>query len=340
MEEVTVTVPSDSLHNDNNDHCLGAQCSCSIYVDFEILDSSLIVMYILFFIAGLVENALVLWINWKIKKTKKESYFYVFNLAVADMGAVLTIPFRLMEISHSYEWFWGSFLCKLDAFLYCVNLYSSTFFLTYMTIERYLSLRYPDQALGSRDRRIRWMVCVCLWTLAVVLSIPHYLLYDVFESWHTFCFIDSITSWNIANFFVTICGFVIPFPIIIVSNIFTTKASKASHNTESIRLSKLISVYIIVFMLCWSPFYITTFISAVDWSTNCNMETVISLLHELGKCFTFSHCVVNPIFYNFMQKHFMYHLETNVVKFLPKKYVKEVDNVSISSDTKQIVVIS
>ncbi|XP_069761018.1 G-protein coupled receptor 182-like [Narcine bancroftii] len=332
MEDSTVTTPGSTLHND--DSCINLR-----FLNFTALHISEFCLYLLFFAVGLVENTLVLWINWQMKKAKKESNLYIFNLALADMGVILDIPFRMIEIWFNFEWSWGTFLCKLDAFLYDVNLYSNIFFLTCLSADRFFSLRYPTQAQGSRDRRVRRLVCGCMWTLAVLLSIPSYIYNNILGSEYQICMIDNLVAWYVESSVMLLSGFVIPVPIILVSNSFTIKAAKAINNKEGTKTCKLVYAYTIVFLICWSPFFLFTFLSLFDWSTDCIIFQMY-FFHSLAECLAFSHCIMNPILYNFMHKDFRYHLATSVVKFLPKIDDKEDDNISISSETRHIVLIS
>ncbi|XP_032871695.1 G-protein coupled receptor 182 [Amblyraja radiata] len=338
MADSTVTSPSSS--NTTTKDCSAPLCQCVYYMSGEAMMYITLVLYLLIFVVGLVENILVLWINWQMKKAKKESNLYIFNLAISDMIAVLIIPLRIIEILLHYRWIWGSFLCKLDGFLYCLNLYCNVFFLLSSSVDRYFSLRYPAQAQGSRDRRIRRLICVSVWTLAMVLSIPNYLFHQLYGYYDNYCFLDSRRSWYIQSSLTLIFGFVIPFPIIIVSNIITAKAAKASGNKEIIRTCKLIYGYIITFLICWSPYYFLLLAELMDWDQNCYMLYALYFFYDFTVCLTCTHCIINPILFNFMYKDFRYHFATSIVKFLPKKYAKEDDDVSISSDTRHIVVIS
>ncbi|XP_078287684.1 G-protein coupled receptor 182-like [Rhinoraja longicauda] len=338
MEDSTVTSPSSS--NTTTIDCSPPYCRCVFHMDTDAMMKITIGLYLLIFVVGLVENILVLWINWQMKKAKKESNFYIFNLAISDMSAVLTIPFRITEISLNYQWIWGPFLCKLDGFLYSLNLYSSIFFLVSSSVDRYFSLRYPAQAQGSRDRRIRRLICVSAWSLAMVLSIPSYLYHKSYGFYYNYCFLDGLWHWQVQSSLILVFGFVIPFPIMIVSNIFTAKAAKASGNKESIRTCKLIYVYIIIFFICWSPYYLLTLSAFMNFEHNCVIMYTVYFFYDFTTCLTCTHCIINPILFNFMHKDFRYHFATSIVKFLPKKYAKEDDDVSISSDTRHIVVIS
>ncbi|XP_067880673.1 G-protein coupled receptor 182-like [Heterodontus francisci] len=331
---------NSSLHANDSDECFGDFCYCWLSLNFKALDMSTFFFYLFFLLVGLIENIIVIWINWQMKKSRKESNLYIFNMAVADMCAVLFIPFRMTETIYNYHWMWGSFLCKLDSFFYAVNLYSSIFFLACFSVDGYVTLRYPFQAQGSRERRIRRMVCVCVWTVAILISIPQFVYSEIFGTVYIYCFADSMLSLNVTNSLTLLFGFIIPLPIIIVSNVFTARAVKDSSNVESIRTRKIIYVYIIVFLLCWAPYYIFLFLSLIDMFLSCIMIQLVYFLYDLMECLTFSHCIINPILYNFIHKDFRYHLAANVVKYMPKQYVKEDDDVSISSDTRHIVVIT
>uniref|UniRef100_UPI00398F3EEC G-protein coupled receptor 182-like n=1 Tax=Pristiophorus japonicus TaxID=55135 RepID=UPI00398F3EEC len=339
MEDSAVPTPNSSLYANASMGCQGDSCSCLIELNYRALDNATFIFYLFFLIVGLIENIIVIWINWRMKESKKESNLYIFNMAIADMGAILFIPLRMTETIYNYRWIWGSFMCKFDSFFYFVNLYSSIFFLACFSVDKYFSLGYPSQAQGSRERQIRRMVCVCVWTVAVILSIPDFIYNRLFGTVYRFCFFDSIVSAYVLDSFSLLFGFVIPLPVIVVSNVFTARAVKDSSDTQSRGTCKIIYAYIIVFLLCWSPFYIILFLYLIDQWLSCFMTSLVYFFYDLAECLTFSHCIINPILFNFMHKDFRHHLATNVVKYTSKQHVEESDDVSISSDTRQIVVI-
>ncbi|XP_048474851.1 G-protein coupled receptor 182-like [Rhincodon typus] len=335
-----MATPNDSLHVNNSDECYGYSCRCWISLDYKALDMSMFFFYLFILLVGLIENIIVIWINWRMEGSRKESNLYIFNMAIADMCAVLFIPLRMAETFYNYHWIWGDFLCKFDSFIYFVTLYSSIFFLTCFSVDRYISLRYPFQAQGSRDRQIRRMVCVCMWTVAVLLSIPQFVHSEIFEVVYIYCYLSHMLSLYVTSSLTLILGFIIPLPIIILSNIFTARAVKNSSNTESIKTSKIIYGYIIAFLLCWLPFYVIVFLSLLDTFLDCVVHQLVYFLYDMVECLSFSHCIINPILYNFIHKDFRDHLTASIVKYMPKRYVKEDDDISISSDTRHIVVIT
>ncbi|XP_067832601.1 G-protein coupled receptor 182-like [Heptranchias perlo] len=335
-----MATPNSSLRGNDSDDCYGVMCNCWLSLDYMALDMATFIFYIIFLVVGLIENIIVIWINWRMKESKKESNLYVFNMAVADMGALLFVPFRMIEALYNYHWIWGNFMCKFLSFFYFVNLYSSIFFLACLSVDGYVSLRYPFQAQGSRDRQIRRMVCVCVWAVALLLSLPEFVYTELHGSVYLYCYADGMLTWYVINTVTLVFGFIIPLPVIVVSNVFTARAVKASSNAESRRTCKITYAYIIVFLLCWSPFYTLLFLSLIDELFHCVVIQLLYFFYDFVECLTFSHCIINPILYNFMHKDFRCHLAANVVKYMPKQYVKQDDDVSISSDTKHIVVIT
>ncbi|XP_078057223.1 G-protein coupled receptor 182-like [Mustelus asterias] len=335
-----MATPNNSFHTNDSYECHGDHCFCWVPLNYKALDISTFFFYLFFFLVGLIENIIVIWINWQMRESRKESNLYIFNMAIADVCAVLFMPLRMTETFYNYHWILGNFLCKFDAFFYFVTLYSSIFFLACFSVDGYVSLRYPVQAQGSRDQQIRRMVCVCVWTMAMLLSIPQFIYSETLGTVYIYCLSENLLFLYITESLTLLFGFIIPLPIIIVSNVFTARAVKDSSNAESIRTRKIIYAYIIVFLLCWSPFYIIVLLSLCDMLLNCVAFQVVYYLYDFVDCLTFSHCIINPILYNFIHKEFRYHLTANVVKYMPKRYVKEDDNVSISSDTRHIVVIT
>ncbi|XP_069506026.1 N-formyl peptide receptor 3-like isoform X2 [Ambystoma mexicanum] len=129
-----------------------------------------VILAIVTCVIGILGNAVVIWLTAvKMKKVKSNMWF--LNLAVADFGFLLCLPPWLVSLFLEH-WPFGTFLCKTHHFAFTVNMYASIFILTGLSIDRCLSIVLPLWHRKHVSRRFYLCVCLALWTVTVLLSVP------------------------------------------------------------------------------------------------------------------------------------------------------------------------
>lgn len=79
------------------------------------------------------------------------SLIYMVNLASTDLMYGLSLPFLVASYVLRDSWVFGDFMCRLVRFLFYFNLYCSIFFLTCISVHRYVGVR----AVGPGSVRLR-----------------------------------------------------------------------------------------------------------------------------------------------------------------------------------------
>lgn len=95
-------------------------------------------LYSLVFLFGLLGNSVVVFGLFKYKRLKSMTDVYLLNLAISDLLFVLSLPFWGYYAAD--QWVFGLGLCKLISWIYLVGFYSGIFFITLMSIDRYLAI--------------------------------------------------------------------------------------------------------------------------------------------------------------------------------------------------------
>ncbi|XP_062332328.1 type-2 angiotensin II receptor-like [Osmerus eperlanus] len=103
---------------------------------------------------------------------------FMLNLCVSDLLFLLSLPLWAVYYSLGYHWPFGWLACKLCGGLLSLNLYASIFFITCMSVDRYLAIVRPLHAQGTRDPRRAQRACVLVWVLAFASSAPTLVLRD------------------------------------------------------------------------------------------------------------------------------------------------------------------
>ncbi|NXL40597.1 GPR25 protein, partial [Glaucidium brasilianum] len=99
------------------------------------------ILYSFIFLLGLVGNLFVIVLMGKKSRGKRTVDTFVLNLAVADVIFVCTLPFWVVAGAQGNRWLLGEGLCKVSSYVIAVNRCSSIFFLTALSVERYLVIR-------------------------------------------------------------------------------------------------------------------------------------------------------------------------------------------------------
>lgn len=78
----------------------------------------------------------------KLRVKATPNAILLFNLIISDLSFLTFLPFKVTEIFQG-QWTMPSFLCPLTGLFYFSTIYSSTLFLTAVSVERYLGVAYP-----------------------------------------------------------------------------------------------------------------------------------------------------------------------------------------------------
>ncbi|XP_037063975.1 chemokine XC receptor 1 isoform X3 [Peromyscus leucopus] len=145
---------------------------------------STIVLYSLVFLLSLVGNSLVFWVLVKYENLESLTNIFILNLCLSDLMFSCLLP--VWASAQHWGWLLGDFLCKVLNLIFSISLYSSIFFLTIMTIHRYLSVVSPVSTLGIHTLRCRVLVTIFVWAASILSSIPdaifHKILRTLFRS--------------------------------------------------------------------------------------------------------------------------------------------------------------
>nr|XP_033802331.1 atypical chemokine receptor 3 [Geotrypetes seraphini]XP_033802332.1 atypical chemokine receptor 3 [Geotrypetes seraphini]XP_033802333.1 atypical chemokine receptor 3 [Geotrypetes seraphini]XP_033802334.1 atypical chemokine receptor 3 [Geotrypetes seraphini] len=341
---------------DFNVTCTSEDCiilesiSCPNMLNKTILTYTLAIFYIFIFVIGLLANSMVIWLSLQTKITGYETHLYIFNLAIADLCVVLTLPFWVVSMIQYNQWTMGEFICKITHFIFSINLFSSIFFLTCMSVDRYLSVIFFPASSTCKRKIVRQLICFFVWLLAFSVSIPDtYFLKTIFlpSTNETVCRPmypeDTFKEWMIGMELVSVAlGFIIPFPIITVFYCLLAKTISASNDQERNVSSKIIFSYVIVFLVCWLPYHgvvLLDIFSALFMSFSCHMESFLYVALHITQCFSLIHCCINPILYSFINRNYRYELmKAFIFKYSAKTGLTKLIDASKVSETEYTVV--
>ncbi|NXP29427.1 CCR8 protein, partial [Scytalopus superciliaris] len=273
------------------------------------------VMYSLLFVTGLVGNALVIWVLAVSKRIKTMTDVYLLNLAISDLLFVFSLPF-LVWYSIMSQWTFGNATCKIISSSYFIGFYSSVFFITIMSIDRYLAIVQSIYALKVRTAAHGIITSLALWVIAILASMPDLIFFqEVNDNNQIKCiphYPDGNNGWKtFSNFEVNILGWLIPVGVLIFCYHSILKNLQKCHTQNKYKAIKLVFVVVIVFFLFWTPINIVLFLDSLRNMyiiDDCQTSQRLDLALELSEALSFIHCCLNPVIYVFVGEKFKKHL--------------------------------
>uniref|UniRef100_A0A4W5PRS9 C-C motif chemokine receptor 8 n=1 Tax=Hucho hucho TaxID=62062 RepID=A0A4W5PRS9_9TELE len=257
--------------------------------------SFLPVLYSLFFILGFLGNVLVLWVILLGVRLRSMTDVCLLNLALADLLLVYSLPFLAHHARH--QWVFGDVMCKVVLSVYHIGFYSGIFFITLMSVDRYLAIVHALYAMRARTRKYGAIAAVMIWLagfLALFLKVEKH---NKKVNCHS---VYDGHAWGIFAFFkINTLGQLIPLVIMgfCYTQIVRRLLSAPSSKKQAIRLFLIV---VVVFFFCWTPYNITSFFKALDKAIRLTLQTTEAM--------AYSHSCLNPIIYVFVGQKFIRHL--------------------------------
>uniref|UniRef100_A0AAV2LA32 Type-1 angiotensin II receptor n=1 Tax=Knipowitschia caucasica TaxID=637954 RepID=A0AAV2LA32_KNICA len=286
------------------------------------------------FIIGIVGNSMVVAIIYCYMKLKTVAHIFVLNLAISDLTFLITLPMWATVTATGYHWPFGGFLCKATAALAMFNLYTSIFFLTALSIDRYLAIVHPVRSRRFRTVLYARITCVLIWLFALLLSVPTAFTRDIHNINNqnltvTVCAILHPTEDNVQSLeqvllaisvMKSLLGFLVPFIIIITCYCLIGRALLGARHIQKSRQSRdevlrMLAAAVLAFFVCWVPhqiFHFMQLLYQLKMLNNCHILDIIDTAMPFSICIAYFNSCVNPIVYGFVGRNF----RKNLVRLL------------------------
>lgn len=144
--------------------------SCNINESYKYI--FLPICYSFTFIFSLSLNSVVLYRSFRQTRRWNASLIYMVNLASTDFMYGLSLPFLVASYIMRDRWVFGDFMCRLVRFLFYFNLYCSIFFLTCISVHRYLGICHPMKTITLETRKAVKFTCIVVWSVVFALTCP------------------------------------------------------------------------------------------------------------------------------------------------------------------------
>ncbi|XP_076587952.1 opsin 4xb isoform X1 [Chaetodon auriga] len=311
---------------------------------------------------GITGNALVMFAFYSNKKLRNLPNYFIMNLAVSDFLMAFTqSPIFFINCLYK-EWVFGEMGCKMYAFCGALFGIASMINLLAISIDRYLVITKPLQAIHWSSKRRTALAILMVWLYSLAWSLAPLVGWSSYipEGLMTSCTWDYVT-YTLANrsYTMMLCCFVffIPLAIIFYCYLFMFLAiRKTSREVERLgtqvrkstliqqksirsewKLAKIAFVVIVVYVLSWSPYACVTLIS---WAGHANILSPYS--KAVPAIIAKASTIYNPFIYAIIHNKYRMTLSEKFpcLRFLSPTPRKECISSSISESSFRDSIIS
>ncbi len=277
--------------------------------------------YSIVLLFGLPLNSVSLWILVCRNGLRKSvPAIYMANLALSDLLFTLSLPFRIIYFATG-EWKLGNTLCMIPGTLFAVNIYSSSLFITLISVDRMLAVVYPLRSRQLRTVPMAWVFCVIVWLIICGLSVPTALNHSENEDKDcnvTRCF-EKYTAkeWNngfIILCFVTFFGILVPFCIILGCTVAVVRQLKGysmatSSSSTELSKSKIVKLFLsnlLIYAICFIPFHVAFILFGLSKKNYLQGDNTLDIyfnLQTVTMCMASTNSCLDPLIYYFSSKN-------------------------------------
>uniref|UniRef100_A0A3Q4HYX9 Si:dkey-178o16.4 n=1 Tax=Neolamprologus brichardi TaxID=32507 RepID=A0A3Q4HYX9_NEOBR len=270
------------------------------------------------FVSAAFLNTSLLLVLWKQRKQMSRMRVFVFHLCLADLVVTFfqVCPQLLWDITDRFVG--PDLVCRLVKYLQVLGMFSSTYMIVVMTVDRYQAICNPMVKFQRTRTRLNVPVCVA-WGISLLGSLPQVFIFSqvevtpgVFDCWATF-----IQPWGLQTYitWTTLVIFVLPVITVVVCqvricraiqiNIYQKTQQKGTMGLSSrasgvagmskarVKTLKMTVVIVLAYIVCWAPFFTVQLWSA--WDKQAPKEsnsfgllpatfTILMLLASLNSC--------------------------------------------------------
>nr|XP_046232720.1 G-protein coupled estrogen receptor 1-like isoform X1 [Scatophagus argus] len=293
LNDTQTAVVSDFLH---------AALESHQHYNISLLFSSLYT--IILFPVGFIGNILILVVNLDHKGRLSAPDLYFVNLAMADLILVADSLIEVFNLKQGY--YEIASLCTFMNLFQQVNMYSSIFFLTWMSFDRFVAL---TGFMGRSMPRAR-LSCCLIWTSSSLLTM---LPFAIAQSQHAgelhFCF-ANVTQ---IQWLEVMLGFLLPFCILGVCYWRIAQVLQQSQRQQGgphqrprrQKALRMISAAVCIFFLCWLPENVFVSVHLLRGDTDGGtLWEDYPLTGHVVRLAAFSNSCLNPLIYGFLGETF------------------------------------
>ncbi|KAK7159745.1 hypothetical protein R3I94_005929 [Phoxinus phoxinus] len=275
--------------------------------------------YSIVLLFGFPLNSVSLWILLCRNGLKKSvPVIYMANLALSDLLFIISLPFRIIYFATG-RWTLGNALCMIPGTLFAVNIYSSSLFITLISVDRMLAVVYPIRSRPLRTAPVAWALSMTVWLLIAGLAVPTAINHPQNEDTDcnvTRCF-EKYTPDEWKQGFIILCcttffGILVPFGIILGCTVAVVRQLRSYSKTSScdaeLSKSKIVNLFLsnlLIYAICFIPFHIAFILLGLSKTEILPGEKSLDFyfnLQTVTMCMASTNSCLDPLIYYFSSK--------------------------------------
>ncbi|XP_052034669.1 succinate receptor 1 [Apodemus sylvaticus] len=269
------------------------------------------------FIFGMLGNIAVVFGYVFCMKNWNSSNVYLFNLSISDFAFLCTLPMLIKSYANE-KWTYGDVLCISNRYVLHANLYTSILFLTFISIDRYLLMKFPFREHILQKKEFAILISLAVWVLVTLEVLPMLtFINSVSTEKGTSSCMDYASSGNpkhslIYSLCLTLLGFLIPLSVMcfFYYKMVVFLKRRSQQQITALPLDKplrLVVLAVVIFSILFTPYHIMRNVRIASrlesWPQGCTQKA-IKVLYVLTRPLAFLNSAINPIFYFLMGDHF------------------------------------
>ncbi|XP_048476146.1 lysophosphatidic acid receptor 6-like isoform X1 [Rhincodon typus] len=281
----------------------------------------LTLLYSVIIILGLFFNVVALWIFRVHIQQRSGTIFYMRNLAIVDLLLVCFLPFRIVAY-YSQD----RLSCEIASVIFLINMYTSIFFLTCISLDRCLATVLPFKVRIYHLRRAAPWVSGFVWFLTLGCSLPTYLIWksNSNRTSEYNCLEPIVVTKNLPLIFTLAFGFGLPFSSVLTSSLLALlkmRKTKLSPNLNIRKTQNMILANFLVFTFCFLPYHVFLGLyKSLNGKWICGGQQLFQITQILASANT----VFDPVIYYFTTEAFQKtHLMRTVHNMICCKHIRE-----------------
>lgn len=197
---------------------------------------------------------------------KKPAAIYMLNLACADLLFALLLPFKITYHLQGNNWIFGPVMCRVVTAAFYCNMYCSVLLIACISVDRLLAVGYPIRSLTWRTPQNSVMVCLVMWILSLVGSVPLVISNQtVYIKQLDITTCHDVQSeqvlWQYKVYFITLCCLLFFLPLLITLVSYTRVIWSLTNvpfmsprsSRSRTRAAVMTLTVLVMFVLCFAP---------------------------------------------------------------------------------------
>lgn len=282
------------------------------------------VVYAVICVVGLAGNSAVLYVLLRAPRMKTVTNLFILNLAIADELFTLVLPINIADFLLR-QWPFGELMCKFIVAIDQYNTFSSLYFLTVMSADRYLVVLATAESrrVAGRTYAAARTVSLAVWGLVTLVVLP----FAVFarldeEQGRRQCVLvfpqPEALWWRASRLYTLVLGFAIPVSTICalyITLLCRLRAIRLDSQAKVLdrakkRVTFLVVAILAVCLLCWTPYHLST---VVALTTDLPQTPLVIAISYFITSLSYANSCLNPFLYAFLDDSFRKNLRKLMV---------------------------